>query len=115
MFECLSSLMAGNPLLSSTILKRNPPLPGTQNSFVAAIDISFFTDLGGYRDNVDALAQAITGLPTVPGADALLVPGDPEERVRGERVKTGIPLPPGTVVKLKAAATRFGLKLPPGL
>jgi LDH2 family malate/lactate/ureidoglycolate dehydrogenase len=115
MFECLSSLMAGNPLLSSTILKRDPPPAGTQNSFVAAIDISFFTDLQGYRDDVDALAEAIKGLPTVPGAPEILVPGEPEDRVRKEREKAGIPLPPGTVAKLKAAAERFGLALPKGL
>jgi hypothetical protein len=32
-----------------------------------------------------------------------------------ERLVEGIPLPPGTVDKLRAAAQRFGLKLPAGL
>ena len=57
------------------------------------------------------LAAAIKGLPTVEGAGELFVPGEPEERVRRERAQAGIPLPPGTVAKLQAAAARFRLKL----
>jgi LDH2 family malate/lactate/ureidoglycolate dehydrogenase len=115
LFECLSSLMVGNPLLTPMILGRNPVRPGTQNSFVAAMDISFFTDLEEYRHNVDLLAGALHGLPVVPGAAPIQLPGEPEERVYRERMAQGIPLPPGTVDKLRAAAQRFKLVLPSGL
>jgi len=115
MFECLSSLMVGNPLLTSTILNRNPVRPGTQNSFVGAIDVGAFTDVEEYRQNVDLLADTMNRLPTVEGADSIMVPGEPEDRVREERTENGIPLPVGTIEKLKASAARFGLELPPGL
>jgi ureidoglycolate dehydrogenase (NAD+) len=114
-FECLSSLMVGNPLLATTISGVNAPSRGTQNSFVAAIDIAAFTDVEAFKRDVDRLADSMNGLATVEGAPAVLVPGQPEEQVLAERTAHGIPLPPGTVAKLRAAAERFNLDLPPAL
>ncbi len=37
---------------------------------------------------------------------------NPRPDIRAERVREGIPLPPGTEAKLIAAADRFGLELP---
>ncbi|HWP47212.1 MAG TPA: Ldh family oxidoreductase [Candidatus Limnocylindrales bacterium] len=115
MFECLSSLMVGNPLITSTLLNQNPVAPGTQNSFVGAIHIGNFTDLEQYKENVDRLVTALKGLPKVEGVSEIFVPGEPEERVYEDRIKNGIPLPIGTIEKLRKAAERFKLKLPPGL
>ena len=114
-FECLSSLMVGNPLLATTISGQNAPRAGTQNSVVAAIDIAAFTDVEEFKRDVDRLADTMNGLATVDGAPPVLVPGQPEERVLAERTSGGIPLPAGTVAKLRAAAARFGLDLPPAL
>ncbi|MEW6750979.1 MAG: Ldh family oxidoreductase [Candidatus Latescibacterota bacterium] len=114
MFECLTSLMVANPLLLPSLTGQGVR-PGTQNGFVAALDIAFFTDLDGYRASVDQVVAALKGLPLAAGAGEVLVPGEPEERVCAERLRDGIPLPPGTVDKLRAAAARFGLSLPPGL
>ena len=115
MFECLASVMAGNPLLTGSILQQNPPRPGTQNSFLVAVDIGRFTDVEGYEKNIDLLIDTLHGLPTVAGAAPVMVPGDPEAGVCQEREKDGIPLPPGTVEKLRVAAERFGLEMPAGL
>jgi LDH2 family malate/lactate/ureidoglycolate dehydrogenase len=115
MFECLSSLMVGNPLITSILLNQNPVAPGTQNSFIGAIHIANFTDLEQYKENVDKLVMALKGLPKVEGVSEIFVPGEPEERVYEDRVRKGIPLPMGTIEKLRKAAERFKLKLPPGL
>jgi LDH2 family malate/lactate/ureidoglycolate dehydrogenase len=114
-FECLTSLMVGNPLLTTTISGENAPLRSTQNSLVAAIDIAAFTDPEAFKRDVDRLAETMNGLETVEGAPPVLVPGQPEEQVLAERTAGGIPLPPGTVAKLRAAAERFGLELPSAL
>lgn len=115
MFECLSGLMAGNPLITAILLKQTQGSPVIQNGFVGAINIGNFTDIEEYKANVDKLVAAIKGLPKQEGVEEILVPGDPEERVYEDRIKNGIPLPPGTVEKLRAVAERFKLKLPPGL
>jgi ureidoglycolate dehydrogenase (NAD+) len=114
MFECLTSMMAANPLLM-------PPPPGTtvrpgsQNSVVAAIDIGLFTDAEAYAAQVDELVGVMHRLPRAAGADEVLVPGEREDRVRQQRLAAGIPLPPGTVAKLVEAGRRYQVQLPAAL
>ena len=133
MFECLSSVMVGNPLLEPALLSKEigPPVEGKeaeaigerlsyvprhiQNSVVAAIDISMFTDVEGYKEHIDNLIDGLKALPKAEGFNEIFVPGEPEERTFDERSRSGIPLPEGTVRRLRSIAERFGVKLPPGL
>ena len=114
-FECLSSIMAGNPLLMTSILKQNQPRPGAQNSFVAAIDIAMFTDVATYGEHIDGTVDALKGLPKKEGVDEILVPGEPENRAYEERVANGIPLPEATVERLRKVGRRFEIEIPPDL
>lgn len=115
MFECLSSLMVGNPLLEPTLLGTGSVRRGTQNSVVAAIDIGMFTDVEDYREHADNLIAGIKGLPKAEGFDEILVPGEPEDRVWDERMEQGIPLPEGTVRNLRKVAEKLDVALPAGL
>ena len=112
LFECLTSLMAGNALLAPTLLGTRDVRRGMQNSVLAAVDIGTFTDVDEYKREVDALIEGIKALPRADGVDEIMVPGEPEDRVYEERLASGIPLPPGTVDSLKAAAERFEIPLP---
>ncbi len=115
MFECLSSLMVGNPLLELALSGKEGAMRHRQNSVVAAINIGAFTDVEAYRDQVDALIAGLKSLPRAEGVQEILVPGEPEDAVYDERVRHGIPLPIGTVRNLQGVAERFGVPLPPGL
>lgn len=112
MFECLSSLMAGNPLLAPTLLGGPPVRRSTQNSVVVAVDIAAFTDVDSFRASVDDTVRGIKSLPTVEGVDEVLVPGEPELATLREREALGIPLPEGTVSNLRAVAERLGVPVP---
>jgi len=133
MFECLSSVMAGNPLLEMALLGKEigstprdqkPEAVGErssyvprhiQNSVVAAVDISTFTDVEGYKEHVDSLIDGLKALPKAEGFSEIFVPGEPEERTYDERVQSGIPLPQGTVSNLRSVADRFDIELPRNL
>lgn len=115
MFECLSSLLAGNPLLEPILLHTGTVRPGTQNSVVAAVNIAAFGEVEDYREHVDRLIEGIKALPKAEGVEEIMVPGEPERRVLAERQAQGIPLPEGTVRNLREVALRLGVPLPPAL
>jgi LDH2 family malate/lactate/ureidoglycolate dehydrogenase len=129
MFECLSGVMSGNPLLSPALLGTDAaaakpsepkPRPGhasrhIQNSVVAAINIGTFTDVESYKEHIDNLIDGIKALPKAEGVSEIFVPGEPEWRPYDERSKNGIPLPDGTVQNLRHVADRVKINLPEGL
>jgi ureidoglycolate dehydrogenase (NAD+) len=112
MFECLSSLMVGDPLLEPALQRQPGAHTHRQHSVVAAINIGMFTDLEAYRHHVDAVVTGIKSLPLADGCSEILVPGELEDRVCDERVRNGIPLPAGTMRNLQGVAERFGIPLP---
>ena len=133
MFECLSSVMVGNPLLEPSLMgKEIKPAPESkksgavgerlnyvprhiQNSVVVAIDISTFSDVEEYKEHIDNLIEGLKALPKAEGFSEIFVPGEPEERTYEERSRNGIPLPEGTVKNIRGIAEKYGVKLPEGL
>jgi ureidoglycolate dehydrogenase (NAD+) len=113
MFECLSSLVVGNPLLLPHLLNLDStPSPGTQNGILAAIDIGALTDIDRYKDEVDQLTAAIKALPEADGVEEIFVPGEPEDRFRENRLCDGIPLPCPVVHSLQEVASELEVELP---
>jgi LDH2 family malate/lactate/ureidoglycolate dehydrogenase len=115
MFECLSSLMVGDPLLEPALQKQPGAHRHRQHGVVAAINIGMFTDVAAYREHVDAVVMGIKSLPRADGCSEILVPGELEDRLHDERVEKGIPLPVGTVRNLQKVAERFGIPMPAGI
>jgi ureidoglycolate dehydrogenase (NAD+) len=113
MFQTLTSLMANNPLLTPVL--HGESMRHNQNSIVAAIDISLFTELDTFTQQVDETIESLKALPKADGVEEILMPGEYEFNILDERSRHGIPLPPGTQQKLRDAAARFGLPLPAGL
>lgn len=112
MFESLSSIMAGNPLLAPNLTVEQTERRIIQNSIVAAIDISAFTDITKYRLDIDDLVKNLKRLPTAEGVDEIFVPGELENRVYQDRSKNGIPLPLGTLSNLEIVSKKLGTIMP---
>ena len=115
MFECLSSVMVGNPMLEPVVSGKRSYKRGVQNSLVAAVDIEVFTNLQRYKEDIDCLVDAIKSLPKSDGIDEIFVPGDPEWITYDDRSRNGVPLPAGTVHNLVEIAERYKISLPGGL
>ena len=129
LFECISSVLVGNPLLEPMLRARPTEKTETQvkgahpdhvarpiqNSVVAAIDIGQFSDVNEYKVHIDNLIDGIKALPKADGVKEILVPGEPEERTFDDRSKNGIPLPEGTIRNLKGVAEKFNVPLPADL
>lgn len=116
MFECLSSVMIDNPMLEPVLLgHKKYEGHEIQNGVVVAIDISQFTDVEVYKQHIDNLIDGLKALPKAEGFSEILVPGEPENRTCDDRSRNGIPLPGGTVNRLRSVAENLGIRLPPGL
>ena len=112
MFESLSSIMAGNPLLAPNLTGKQTERRIIQNSIVVAIDISAFTDITKYRINIDDLVKNLKTLPKAEGVEEIFVPGEPESRVYKDRSKNGIPVPLGTLSNLEVVSKKLGTVMP---
>ncbi len=112
MIECLVSLLAANPLIEPNIRPGANPTGYRQNGLCAAVDISAFTSLDGYRADVDSLAAGLKELPRADGVDEIYAPGERGDAVLRERSKNGIPLPKGTWDRLSAEADKLGIAMP---
>jgi len=113
MFECLTSLMVGAPLVQRFVT--GTYTTHQQNGLVAAIDIAAFTDADDYRANVDALFDAIKALPRAPGVEEILLPGEGGDRVFEQRSRDGIPLTAGIWRRMGELGDRLGVAMPPTL
>ena len=112
MFECLVSLMGANPLIAPLIQPGADPSGFRQNGLCVAIDISAFTGLDDYQQQVDDLAGAITALPKAEGVEQIYAPGERGDAVLAERTKNGIPLPQGTWDRIAKAVAPLGVEMP---
>lgn len=128
MLECLTSVLVDFPKLEPVLLGKEKPFglgsmignpdrirQHIQNSTVAAIDISTFTDVAGYKEHIDNLIDGLKALPKAEGFKEIFVPGEPEWVTLDERSQKGIPLPEKTASNLRSVGERFNIKLPAGL
>jgi len=113
MFQCLTSLMANNPLLVPVL--QGGEIVHKQNSVVAAVDIGLFTEVDTFAGQVDELIDELKALPKAEGHDHIFMPGELENRTCDERQQNGIPLPAGTVQRFREVSLRCGIDLPEGL
>jgi len=113
MIECLTSLLVANPQIAPSL---RPDANGSgfwHNGVAIAIDIAAFGDAGQFGTNVDALAEAITSLPTAEGVERIYAPGERGDALMAQRLQQGVPLPMGTWRRLHAVADQLALAMPP--
>lgn len=112
MFECLASLVVGNPLIAPFIEGAPDGSRHMQNGLVLAVDIARFGDVEAYAGEVDRLAEALKTLPRAEGVEEVLVPGERGDRILETRTESGIPLPAGTWKRLQEVAEPLGMAMP---
>ena len=81
---------------------------------VIAIDANAFGDGEAYAERTAEVLNDVTQVKPTPGTERVLAPGEPEERSRQERMRTGLPLPAATWDALVGMAERLGIALPEG-
>ncbi len=120
LFECMASIMVSNPLLLPVLSGEVGEVKTTghvgrmarhnQNTVVAAIDVSRFTDVEEYKAQVDRLIDELKELPKAEGFEEILMPGEREELCYAERFEAGIPVPTATIAGLRKVANDLNVE-----
>jgi len=105
LIECLSSLLAGNPILAEALEGTAKGKRHYQNALIIAIDVARFLPLAEFKVQVKRLIRDIKALP----ADGeLLVPGERGHR-HAQRTQD-IKLAPSVLEELTALAKSLGVE-----
>ena len=88
---------------------KNTVDPTNTGQFIAAISIAAFADIATFKSTVDEVFQSLRQSATLPGHDAVRIPGQDRDAVFDERSKNGIPLHPSLIANLSEIAVELGI------
>jgi LDH2 family malate/lactate/ureidoglycolate dehydrogenase len=77
--------------------------------FLAAYNIDAFTDVAGFKQNMDEYIRDLKATPPAPGHARVMVPGQPEWEMLAERSEMGIPLHKEVVNWFRGACAKMGV------
>ena len=81
-------------------------------AFFIAIDPTSFRPLDEFTAAAGAICDRVTDVPAAPGSAGVLIPGQPEDRNRQQRLSGGIELAESTWEAIQATATSLGATVP---
>lgn len=88
--------------------------PQDVGHWMLALDIAAFLPLGDFAARIGGLVDEAHASEPAPGFSEVLVPGEPEDRTRAQRLADGIPLADATVHELRELGARFSVEFPEG-
>lgn len=108
MFSMLAGVLNGAGVGRDTIdFNADQASPTNTGQLIVAISIAAFGDVAEFKRNVDRVIRDLHDSPTLPGFDAVRVPGERSLRTRIEREREGIPLHDALLGRLDVLAARL--------
>lgn len=80
--------------------------------FMMAIDVGRIADLDAFKRRVDELFRGVKGSQVAPGFEEILIPGDPERRMRERRLREGVFIEDQTWGEIRALGEELGVEIP---
>jgi L-2-hydroxycarboxylate dehydrogenase (NAD+) len=84
--------------------------PGDTGHFIIALDIARFIPLATFAAEVDRHLVDLRSSKTLPGFDAIRLPGEERRRRRADRVENGVPVPQELIAQLDRLAAEQGVQ-----
>lgn len=105
--EVLGGLLtgAGTPVLPESGYKLG------NGVFFLAVNVESFRPLAEFAAQVRQLVDLVKSVPPAEGVGEVLLPGEPEERVRARRLAEGVPLADTTWAKIAETARSVGVEV----
>ena len=103
-------LLAGALTNGGGQLPERPTGPIIVNNMLSVIlDPKAIGEVGFFLQEIDKITEYVTASPPAPGVDEVMVPGDPERKMRAERQANGIPIDDQSWRQIVDAAGQVGL------
>jgi ureidoglycolate dehydrogenase (NAD+) len=112
MFELLTSVLVGEPVLPGFHDGRPGGREHRQNASLIAIDPSAVAPFGSFAQDVDATIETVRSLPLADGYERVILPGQRGAETFEERTRGGIPVPESLWKQLNDAAAASGVPSP---
>ena len=113
MIEILSSRLTGMPYGAHIIRKfDNWEQKAFMGHYVQAIDIAAFCPVEEFKSRMDEFLSDLKNQPRMDGVDEILIPGEPELRVKMQREKQGCPIREEDAALLRQLGEDFGVPFP---
>ena len=106
MVEFLGRVMTGADAFAEG--DRGGPVYGHSGTLIVAMNPAVFTEPSRYAATADETIRRIKDVPPAPSFSEVLVPGEPEERARADRLKNGIPVAEKTWEDIQSVAASLG-------
>lgn len=107
MVNILSSALSGG-LMVTDPTRNTRPGPIDIGHFFLALDPGMFRDIADFKADVATFCDTLRTTKPADPAKPVQVAGDPERRIAAERMKTGIPVGPNLLAKVREIAIASG-------
>lgn len=111
MFECVTSVLAGAPLLANMLGPGKKSFHMQSEMFIA-IDVSKLRAREDYEADIAALADVVRGLPRADENQPIRLPGARSEDEAARRARDGVPVSPRLRAQLMELADTCGVEPP---
>ncbi|MCL4498962.1 MAG: Ldh family oxidoreductase [Chloroflexi bacterium] len=91
--------------------ERGGPVYGHSGSMIIALDPGVFVRPEQYSETADETLRRLKSVPPAPGSQGVMIPGEPENRSRAERLETGIPLAEETWEAIITSGKELGVSI----
>lgn len=78
--------------------------------FYSAYRIDSFVPKEQFKARMQTLVDSLRSEPSIDAENLVMAPGDPEKRVKKERLKTGIPIPEADYLRFNEMADKYAVK-----
>ncbi len=110
MFSLLAGVLNGAGVGRDTVdFNADPGAPTNTGQLIVAISIAAFCDVAKFKRDVDRVIRELHDSPTLPGVDAVRVPGERSHHIRIEREREGVPLHNSLLGRLDTLAALLGV------
>jgi LDH2 family malate/lactate/ureidoglycolate dehydrogenase len=107
MVNILSSALSGATMITDPMHTKKPDTQDIGH-FMLAMDPGMFRDPAEFRAEVASFCDTLRATKPADPARPVMVAGDPERKTAAQRLKTGIPVGPGLLAKVRDVAQACG-------